>query len=442
MNAQVNGQINGHADDTVKVFISHEHHDKDMAAEVKKILSDLSPRLKIFVSEKDINPGDEWGEEIKIVLSQSNILMLLFTDPGNDWDWCLYEAGLFNGMQTEIPRRVIVLFTPGNTPPKQLKHLQAVEASEPQLGEFFDKFIRDTKITGIKPALHAEMSLEAIEAAAKRLAALFVPTEYKSEYPARRFEIQVPFGAEPVRDALFAEATVTGTDRTWEIFGKGGGTWEWSELERKAGEMGSTRWLRELEESLVLVARGDLAKPITGWFKDSAQGNTIYRPVLYKVRLRNGIATTFHVLLNQENPPLPVAGPGAVGALFNLLRVMHRYRWIVMEPALDKLVGAADEEERSSDLQLLKEQTIELEAQIKLQKMMDRERIINAFAAASQEAVKSLLDQWRDEFRGPFLEALQQQDVRRILEVLRVGKSRNREIIQCTAARYAELLSE
>ncbi len=310
--------MNAEVDNPISVFVSHEHHDKDIAGEVKTILSDVSPRLKIFVSEKDINPGDEWGKKIKTVLSQSNILLLLFTDPGNDWDWCLYEAGLFNGLQTEIPRRMIVLFTPGNTPPKQLKHLQAVEGEEAQMVSFFEKFIRETTLTRIEPALHAEMSQDAIEAIAKRVSALFVPTEFTADYPARRFQIQVPFGAEPTRDGLFGNATVTGTGRTWEIFGKDGGTWDWSELERKAGELGTTRWLRELEESLVSVAKGDLAKPVTGWFTDASQGNTIYRPVLYKVELRNGKSTVFHVLLNQESPPLPVAGPGAVGGLFNL----------------------------------------------------------------------------------------------------------------------------
>ena len=36
--------MNDVADGKVRVFISHEHHDKDMAAEVKQILGDLSAR--------------------------------------------------------------------------------------------------------------------------------------------------------------------------------------------------------------------------------------------------------------------------------------------------------------------------------------------------------------------------------------------------------------
>ena len=63
----------------------------------------------------------------------------------------MYEAGLFNGMRVEIPRRVIVLFTPGNAPPRQLKHLQAVEASEAQLVEFVDKLIRTIGLAGMEP---------------------------------------------------------------------------------------------------------------------------------------------------------------------------------------------------------------------------------------------------------------------------------------------------
>src|ERR1700694_683687 len=88
-------------DDVFKVFISHKHEDHALAVEVKKALEGLArPKLiDCFVSGTDITAGMDWRREIRSVLARSHLLVLLFTAPSKNWDWCLYETGLYTRLE-------------------------------------------------------------------------------------------------------------------------------------------------------------------------------------------------------------------------------------------------------------------------------------------------------------------------------------------------------
>ena len=86
-----------YTDDVFQVFISHKQDDHALAVEVKKALEGLarSKLIDCFVSGIDITAGMDWRREIRSVLAKSHLLMLLFTAPSRNWDWCLYETGLY-----------------------------------------------------------------------------------------------------------------------------------------------------------------------------------------------------------------------------------------------------------------------------------------------------------------------------------------------------------
>ena len=93
------------AEDVFKVFISHKHEDHALAIAVKEALEGLQPgRVDCFVSGVDITAGMDWRREIRSALGQSHLLVLLFTAPSKNWDWCLYEAGLYTRFDRPVAR--------------------------------------------------------------------------------------------------------------------------------------------------------------------------------------------------------------------------------------------------------------------------------------------------------------------------------------------------
>ena len=90
------------------------------------------------MSGVDITAGVDWRREIRSALAESHLLVLLFTAPTKNWDWCLYETGLYTRFDLTGPRSVVCLFTPGQGSPSPLADLQGVPVDIDRLGAFLD----------------------------------------------------------------------------------------------------------------------------------------------------------------------------------------------------------------------------------------------------------------------------------------------------------------
>ena len=78
-----------------RISISHKHEDHDAADKIASALRLLDDQIKTFVSGSNLVAGSDWNAEIRSQLMESHLLLLVFTQPSNNGDWCLYEAGLF-----------------------------------------------------------------------------------------------------------------------------------------------------------------------------------------------------------------------------------------------------------------------------------------------------------------------------------------------------------
>jgi TIR domain len=118
------------ANDVFGVFISHKHEDHALAVVLKKAIQSLNKDLiDCFVSGVDITAGRDWRREIRSALARSHILLLLFTAPSKNWDWCLFETGLYTRFDRSEIRSVICLFNPVAASPSPLADLQGVPVS-------------------------------------------------------------------------------------------------------------------------------------------------------------------------------------------------------------------------------------------------------------------------------------------------------------------------
>jgi hypothetical protein len=113
------------------LFLSHKVHDRELATYVKDELIKLGfPADQVFISE-EIPPGAPWRQAVIDQLHKADILILLFTDPSYDWDWCLFECGYYAGLPKKDGRdRELICVNSGSPRPSVLQHWQDVPSKE------------------------------------------------------------------------------------------------------------------------------------------------------------------------------------------------------------------------------------------------------------------------------------------------------------------------
>lgn len=75
-----------------RIFISHSHHDRELAGEIKKRL--VSFGASVFIAHDDIRPTQEWQDAIKENLKTCDAFLALLTDRFANSDWTDQETGI------------------------------------------------------------------------------------------------------------------------------------------------------------------------------------------------------------------------------------------------------------------------------------------------------------------------------------------------------------
>lgn len=113
------------------VFFSHKINDEDVTAQIMDLLDRHTKGIKYFVSE-NIEKGTHWRKTIAECLNLASFLILVFTDPNEDWGWCLYETGFFDALSQKSPselRRIYCLHNASTNPPSPIGDLQTIPAT-------------------------------------------------------------------------------------------------------------------------------------------------------------------------------------------------------------------------------------------------------------------------------------------------------------------------
>jgi TIR domain len=115
-----------------KVFLSY--NDEDAASKLIEALDIVFQDGDFFFAQR-IPKGKDWREEIDHGLKTTRCLILLYTDPGLDWSWCLFEAGAFR-VVGEPQRELFCLYSPDEEPPSPLANLQGIKATDDDLKQW------------------------------------------------------------------------------------------------------------------------------------------------------------------------------------------------------------------------------------------------------------------------------------------------------------------
>ena len=283
-------------DDVFTVFISHKHEDHALALEVKTALERLNPKLiNCFVSGVDILAGMDWRREIRTVLAKSHLLVLLFTAPSKNWDWCLYETGLYTRFDQNEARSVVCLFSPGEASPSPLANLQGVPADVDKIRAFLDPLCRRTWEVSDdwrRGALAPEIAADQVEAAARTIAEAFCRSGSASTYyPCHRLVLSLSESDDITSGIPESARVMVGPDDTsgytMSLFDLAGGTGKrtWGDLLR-AVDGTEAAWRRELDSHFLQALDEQLFPPIEGRMRagGTSRGQTrAYRPILYSI---------------------------------------------------------------------------------------------------------------------------------------------------------------
>ncbi len=287
-------------DDAFQVFISHKQDDHALAVQVKKALQGLAhpKRMDCFVSGIDITAGMDWRREIRNRLAKSHLLMLLFTAPSRNWDWCLYETGLytrFDKLEKGEVGAVVCLFNPAQHSPSPLADLQGVPADADKLRAFLNVLCRQTwKISDDwrQGALAPDINPKKVDDAAHAIARAFcLSGSTSTHFTCHRVVLSLS-ESDKIKNGIPETAWVMEgpndtSDYTMSLFNLGGGTGKrtWGDL-LQAVHGTNADWRKELDRHFLLALKEELFPPNMCHMRSGTKsrvGERLYRPILYSV---------------------------------------------------------------------------------------------------------------------------------------------------------------
>ncbi len=428
----------------LRVFVSHRIADSQTALGVRKVLAGLGgERLQFFLSE-EISVGAQWYRWIRERLLESDLLLLLYTDPDRQWNWSFYETGLFEQLDDEnAKRRIICIHSNATGPPDPLAHLQAVPARLQSVRDFLrDLFVR-TEISGLRDPIAPwlENAPAELDRASRKIVRLINRSPVTTTYFNESLRLRVTNPKHLEAGEIPGDAVVTSEGGALRIFGLKTGEWKWSDIEEAAGRLGDTRWLREVVDAASLAAAGQHLRPIQATVV-AQDGVSTYRPVLYRLDKTADGSLEFRLLFIGDVSGSFRHVPQILGTLLTSLVMGSRFRYEVID-------GFGHAIRRTHSKRLIKEtvtrvrnavQTIETEAASR--GLLNEDVIVAAFESAEDQArVQDCFAQWYDCRDRLFCddEVLTPQALERCLAQFR---ELNKRYMHIASARYSEVVVE
>jgi hypothetical protein len=240
----------------------------------------------------------DWRRAIRSRLAKSHLLLLLFTAPSRNWDWCLYETGLytrFEKLEKNEVSSVVCLFDPGHASPSPLADLQGVPANTDKLRAFLDLLCRQTwkisddwRLGALAPDIHRKKVDEAAHAIER---AFRLSGSTSTHFPCHRVVLSLS-ESDKIKKGIPESARVLEgpndtSDYTLALFNLGSGTGKrtWGDLLR-AVQGTNAEWRKELDRHFLLALKEELFWPIKGLMRSGGRsrvGERLYRPILYSI---------------------------------------------------------------------------------------------------------------------------------------------------------------
>ena len=308
--------------------------------------------VQCFISE-DIEKGKNWRDEIAQHLKLSSLLVLIFTDPEEDWGWCLYETGFFDAL-TQIPdlaqaRRIYCLHNTSTTPPSPIANLQTIAAEPEDVARWLSGLFEYTNQT-------KKEFLRDIPEIASQICALFADAK-KSIYSVKYINVIRKCSSLKTVYDLPEDTIIQGNNGLMEeLFGTNSGEIDWKSIKERFREFPNSSEanfsaLKEISRAAYCVCHNKNVLPIQGTVFVE-QGPKRYRPVIsHASKLSTGRVTCQILLIEEAGGQLQNVDK-YLGALLTGIRMGVRIRWEVIKPFNSKISILASIDPRKLRLDL------------------------------------------------------------------------------------------
>jgi len=433
------------AEKVVYVFFSYKKKDERAAKAVVNILRKYSAgKLRITYQAEFTEEivGKQWREKIRKEVCRANWFILLLPDPSDDWDWCLYETGLFDRQPTSADR-LICFHHPDTQIPSPIEDYHAVPATIPEVEKFLRMvYVKDDPVPGMR-RINRAIEPEIPKIAKDIVDAIRPP---RKGLVRRRLEPWLKLKVENAtklqdRGDLDDALIVSANRKALDLF-------EFIEQPKTWGELRSSliesaedgRWRDELFHVIRKIAQGRKFSPIQAVFH--TKDGKIYRPVAYAIdRIGEGGAIeTYHLTFTEEVGVVDnTAIPNDVSTLATMLRLAFRFRWEVLEKFSD---GNLTEE----DIERISNAITRMEIDAESRGVLDQGAVMSLFQPQEAKRIEEMFALWyklrnRAERTGELDVALEKKDSLEISAHLAEMLPLNQEFLEIAAERFSALVS-
>jgi hypothetical protein len=308
------------------VFFSHKVNDQKVTSQLKDLLGHHTENIEYFISE-DIEKGTRWREIIAERLNLANFLVLVFTDPNEDWEWCLYETGFFDAL-SQVPqsnRRTFCLHNASTPPPSPIANLQTVPATKKDVTQWLSELFKYTKQDKIP-----------VPKLAAKICKLFANNQ-KPIYCQRSIDIIVNCGSLTSPDDLPQDTLIEGDERLMEeLFGSYNGRLDWKSAKTRFRKFPNSaevnlNTLKELSRALYAIYNNNIVHPTQG-ILFVEQGPKRYRPVINRASELSNDRIRCQIVLTEEVGGQLQNVDSRLGSLLTSIRLAVRIRWEIVRP--------------------------------------------------------------------------------------------------------------
>ncbi len=381
---------------TLRIFLSHKAIDLPTAQQIATAFKTKGAgQVDISYSGEKSQFGKDYRQWIEDKLEAAEWYILAYTEPLNNWDWCLYEAGYFEACQksrNDQNYRIICLH-PDEDRPRPLERFDSIsitaEESLSRLGEEY--------INRVNPTLGADEIAQERSDFVQRICEAF-QNRIKTRYNGRHLMLTVPEPAELPAENL-PDTAIIESDKAImsRLFRFNGDRAEWSRL-RDSPATKDMRWVTQLVHALKDVHDDHVPQPITGNIEiHSEQLNLL--PVLARVdELANGSYQCEILLANGITSRWTALREPSVRALLTSIRMTIRFRYDVLDQYMGKVRFVINEQGPESFRNEIRNLMFDIITEAAAHGLSDEQLMVQCFEHEQErERINQFFGEWNDE---------------------------------------------
>lgn len=426
----------------INVFFSYKKKDEETATQIIQILRELSAEKLNIVHQAEFDTGMNWRDAIKRGIKSANWFILLLPDPSDDWDWCLFETGLFVAQATSADR-LICLHHPNIDRPSQISDFESIPARQADVEKFLRMaLIEDNPISGL-PALNKAVEKSISMRATEIVNVIRPPSsglhrEIFEPYVELRFENPEDLASEADLDVA---TILSSNQQALDIFDYFEQPDTWGSLHQTiSGKTDDHRWRKELFHVIRKIGNKRKFFPVQAVFHST--NGKIYKPVVNAVSRygKGGSIESFCIIFAEEVGAFDdTETPKYMAVVGYILRFSFRFRWEILEKFTKRPLTVDDIPRIDNALRRIK-------VDIESRGINDPKALSKAFPEENRARIEEMMKKWyavrNPNGTGTLDIAIENKDPDKAQEILREFIPMNQEFLELASNRLTTLLHQ